>query len=131
MGLEHFNNRRELWYSATGLKYSGARFNKSLPFLDKYIKPSGFDHSCVYYSPEHKLHILITEPYHTAGHALAEVKNLATRAGADFAFSEGSQGSGLWYPGYCFPLLLAKRGTEKLLNFYAQALPTIANPVRA
>ena len=124
-----FQQRRELWYSATGLKYSGARFNKALPFLEKYIKPLEFDHSCVYYSKEHKLHILITEPYHTAGQALSEVKKLASCAGVDFAFATGAHGSGLWYPGSCFTLLLARHGTEKLLEFYAQALPTTVDLV--
>ena len=118
-----YKDRQDEWLKVTGLKLSNARFSKVLPWMSDCVHPTGFDHTRVYYSPEHKIHILITEPYHTATEALSSLKKLSKCAGGgcfDYAF--GGKNRGLWNPGECWSLLVAKTGTKKYLDFLAYSL---------
>lgn len=121
-----YKDRQDEWLKVTGLKLSNARLNKVLPWLDDYVHPTGFDHTRVYYSPEHKVHILITEPYHTATEALSSLKKLSMCAGGGcFDYSFGEKNRGLWNPGECWSLIVAKQNTKKYLDFLAYSLHKI------
>lgn len=83
--------------------------------------PTGFDHTEIYYSPERKMHILITEPYHTAQNALMSLMDYSK--GRDFDYVLAEEGTGVWYPGACMALLIGKKGSLNLLEHCSRHLP--------
>lgn len=125
--LASFQRRRDAWLLQTGMKVSRAAFRRALPFLPNYYLPGGFDHTCVFYSPKQYLHVLITEPYHTAREALASLDHMAInhyKGEQEYSWCIGKDGAGLWYPGHCFTLLVAREGHDAFLEWAADLLPT-------
>jgi len=122
-GMGEHIRRKEAWCKATGLVKSNARYAAALPWVSNYQLPAGFDHTRVYYSKEHKLHVIVTEPYHTAQNALLSLQKLAAHKGKSFAHALGEKGRGLWYPGSCFALLAARAGSEEFLLKCVRLLP--------
>lgn len=123
-GTELFQLRRDRWCAAVGVQRSRARETAALPWLQKYSMPAGFDHTGVYYWPGGKMHLLLTEPYHSTQKALLSLQALAEEKNAAFSFSVGAAGSGLWFPGPCVALLVAAEGYDYELQCFAAGLPT-------
>ena len=117
--------REHLWCARTGLRTSSARPSTVIRWFDYWRFPDGFDHTRVYYSPKFRTHIILTEPYHSTEHALFSVQEMAEVRGGDYSFAIGAAGSGIWYPGSCFPLLIARTGFGDLLDSFASLLPTV------
>ena len=125
-GHKAFLSRRDAWCKATGLQVSKARITAALPWVEFYRVPQGFDHTHVFYYPQQSLHVLITEPYHSIETALDSIYSISNEKSKLFSYAIGDAGSGLWYPGSCMPLLLAKHNNSFALRRFANALPTAA-----
>lgn len=113
--------RRDAWCHLAGIKKSHARYNRVLPWLNQYVMPHGFDHIEIFYHPQSKTHILLTEPYHTAQKALQSLKVYADGRGFDYVLAK--EGTGVWYPGACMALLVGKNGSLNLLEHCSSMLP--------
>lgn len=111
-----WQRREESWCKETGLQKSSARPARVLPWLDKYTSPPGFDHTRIYYSPARKLHILITEPYHSTDEAVKSLDRL-DKANGEGGYSRafGKAGTGIWNPGNCLVLLICKCSASNTL----------------
>lgn len=121
--LQQVIHRTNEWCNVTGLKTSNARQSSVFPWLGKYGPwPIGFDHTSIFYSSLHRIHILVTEPYHSAIDAFIGVKMAAGDHSFDYVF--GREGRGLWFPGECYTLLIAKHGSKEFLKKCASVLPT-------
>jgi len=48
-----------------------------------------------------------------------------TQIGGDFVYALGAKGTGLWYPGHCFSLIVCRLGDaeEKLVKSFSELLP--------
>ena len=116
--------REDEFLAKTGIKRSRAGTTKVLSFLSDRGCPHGFDHTRVYYSPDDRCHILITEPYHSADEALESLYRMAGIGGysGDIAHVVGREGAGLWNPGECVPLFVGRSDTQELLQFLAENL---------
>lgn len=121
--INDFKSRQSEWCLKTGLKLSKARNTKVLRWMNEYSLPSRFDHTGIYYCRERKFHLMITEPYHTTSRALKSLAELADSRDGDFCYVLGMPGHGLWYPGHCFSLLIAKIGYYDFLVNAAKILP--------
>lgn len=119
-----FQARRDAWCNAMILRRSNARPTAALRWLDEYSLPHGFDHTEVFYSPRDRLHLLLTEPYHSAEKALLSIQEMAADRNGEYGFAVGAKGAGLWYPGACVPLLIAAKRAERRLEEFAAGLPT-------
>jgi hypothetical protein len=118
-----FETRQAAWCKATGLKVSKARHQSVLRWLPAWQLPSGFDHTGVYYWPRKRLHILLTEPYHSTETALLSLQELAVAKNGTYSFAIGRAGHGLWHPGPCIALLIACEWSDEFLGWFADALP--------
>jgi hypothetical protein len=119
-----YEERRDAWCKATGLKRSTAHHTRVLKWLPNYRHIDHFDHTQVYYYPPMKIHILVTEPYYTADVPLESLRAFAASVGGEFNFATGDVNRGLWYPGACSTLLIS--GTHlytEFLNYFAARLP--------
>lgn len=119
-----FEARRDAWCNAMGLRQSNAQMTAALRWLDEYRLPHGFDHTEVFYSPRDRLHLLLTEPYHSAERALLSIQKMAAARNGEYGLAIGAKGTGLWYPGACVPLLIAAKWAERRLEEFAAGLPT-------
>lgn len=117
-----FGYRRDIWLRDTGLIKSSASHQKVLRWLNQYTLPGGFDHTEIYYFQHMKFHILITEPYHSTDEALESISKLAESKGKKFSYALGDKDHGLWYPGYCFSLLIGDVQYRDYINFFAERL---------
>ena len=124
MTAQPFVVRQENWCKATGMKPSKANPQSVLRWLPSWRYPSGLDQTGVYYWPAKRVHILITEPYHSTDRAIASLMEMAESAGGEFSSCFGAAGSGLWYPGACFPVLVACLWAGEFLPQLAAALPS-------
>ncbi len=116
--VQDFQTRQAAWCLATGLKPSRVMPNRVLPWLPKWQYPRGFDHTGVYYWPLKRIHVLITEPYHSTAPAKAFLRSIGACSLVD-----GRPGSGLWLPGPCKPLLVGPPGITFSLQWLADNLP--------
>lgn len=121
--LAAFPARQAAWCAATGLRRSRARYTSVLRWLDPYSLPAGFDHTGVYYCPKRRMHILLTEPYHSTERALLALEELARKRGGFYSVAIGLKGTGLWYPGPCIPLLVGSWRAEAAMEIFTTHLP--------
>jgi hypothetical protein len=123
-GIAGFERRVNEWCAATGLKRSSARHSSVFNWMEWHKAPEGFDHTRIFYYPEDKLHIMITEPYWAPEKALKGILFMPERRDADFSFAVGPEGAGLWYPGECRALIVARPSAQELIEKFASLLPT-------
>jgi hypothetical protein len=121
--MDAVNAREAEWCKATGLRPSKARPDRALQRLPLYSFPVGFDHSFVYYYKPERVHIILTEPYHSVDPALDGLRLHADVYGGGYSTMRGDKGTGIWFPPYTLPLLVSRPGTERLLEKFAAALP--------
>lgn len=121
-----FKDREDAWCRATGLRRSTARSRAVVSFMRDHESLAGFDHTHVYYWPPGRLYVLLTEPYHSTEDALRSVKMTARKAGKTFSYASGYAARGLWYPGACIPLLIARPGTCAVLKGFLALMPKAA-----
>ena len=120
---DSFEARQAAWCQATGLRVSTASHRYALRWLPEWRLPEGFDHTGVYYWPRKRIHILLTEPYHSTQRALLALQEMAVEKGGSYAFVVGRAGTGLWFPGPCIPLLIACEWADEFLGWFAADLP--------
>jgi hypothetical protein len=122
--LKAVADRTTAFCVAANLKESAARPVSTLRWLDRFTFPIGFDHTKTFYSAQHKIHLCITEPYNSTDWALESLRELAAKRGnRTFSFAVAPEGTGLWFPGSCFPLLVCREGYDDWLNQIALLLP--------
>ena len=112
--------RYDQWLYLTGLKSSKATYNKVLPFLPKYSYPHGLDHVKVMYYPPTKLYVLLSEAYDGGGTAEKTLKELS--GGVSYDYLTWDDGTGIWFPGKCTPLLVARDGSKGFLRGLRDAM---------
>lgn len=122
--MHGITSRSEAWCKATGMEKSDALATRVLPWIDPYgLFQNGFDHSFVYYHKASRTYVLLTEPYWSVARALATLNEAAAKHAAEVSVAIAYPGQGVWRPYDCPAMLIARPGTNDLLNFLAAALP--------
>ena len=128
--LEAFQNRQEWWCKATGLQKSNALSTSVLRWMSDWRYPDGFDHTGIYYWPRKRLHIMITEPYHSTEKALHGLQAMAKERNGTYSFSIGRESTGLWSPGNCVSLLVACDSAGEALEAMGMLLPAAGDQTK-
>mgnify|MGYP000444484963 CR=1 FL=1 len=119
----NFKKRQAAWCEANGLRPSKAGHQSALRWLPSWHLQIGFDHTDVYYYPRRRIHILLTEPYHSTQEAQLSLQEMAAQKNGTYTCVVGRAGTGLWFPGACIPLLIAVEWADKILSEFAANLP--------
>jgi len=120
--MQDYQKRIIEWCNATGLKKSKASYKKAFGWQNKFISPSGFDHTQIFYHPEKKVHLVITEPYEYTSFA-ASFRVWKCLFGMNVSIIACKRGAGLWNPPHCIPVLIGKEKDMDFLIDIAKHLP--------
>ena len=123
--LTDVKKRLQQWLDATGLVESDSGIDRVFPGigLHKWDWMVEFDHQKVFFCRDHKIHVALVEPYHTADKAIDSAAQAHADHGIGFSCAKGPQWSGIHYPGACHPVVMAKAGFQDLCASLAEKLP--------
>lgn len=123
--LPDVERRLQQWLDATGLVPSYAFLKRVFPGIGLRRGQSfnEFDHQKVFFCREHKIHVVLVEPYHTADKAIDAAAAAHAEYELGFSCAKGPQGSGVHYPGHCHPVVMSKAGFQDLCARLAEKLP--------
>jgi hypothetical protein len=116
--MSAYKEREALWCERIGVKQSPLMWGGLVaPSVHRFLSyPSGFDHTVLYVTKGREF-LLLTEPYRSQyGQAWESVLVLVHDTKQKLMAEAGRFGSGLWLPGACCPILIAKTASRKLLT---------------